>query len=168
MDRTVNWWLVVGGAVLAVCGIAIFAAPGLFLEFLTVWAGVAFVVSGVAGVISYLRLRRGLAGGGWSLAMALLDILVGILLIAHPFAFAGVIPWMLGLAFIVFGAVEVAGMMPFAKLIPESRIIAIISGVLSIVVGIMFIIWPASLSIWVAAFAFVRGITLIVMGVTAR
>ena len=168
MNRKVNWWLVIGGVVLVVCGIALFVAPGLFLEFLTVWAGAGFLVSGVAGFMSYFQLRRGRDGAAWSLAMAALDLVLGALLIAHPFAFAGTIPWILGVAIIVFGIAEIVGMMPFAKLVPESRIVAIISGALSIVVGVMFIVWPASLSIWISAFALVRGITLVVMGFTVR
>lgn len=167
-ERKVNWWLVIGGAVLVVCGIAVFAMPGFFLEFLTVWAGAGFLVSGVAGIVSYVQMRRVYAGSGWNLFMAILDIVVGLLLIAHPFAFAEVIPWMLGVAFIAFGVVEIAGFIPFSALIPDVRVIAIISGVLCIVVGIMFIVWPASLSIWIAAFALVRGITLFAMGFTSR
>lgn len=166
--RKTNWWLVIGGVILVVCGFAIFAAPGFFLEFLTVWAGVGFLISGVAGIASYVQLRRVKASAGWDLFMAVLDIVVGVLLIVHPFAFAELIPWILGAGFIVFGVVQVAGLMPFAALVPEVRIIAIISGVLSILVGVMFVVWPASLSIWVAAFALVRGITLVAMGFTSR
>ena len=168
MDRKVNWWLVIGGAVLAVCGIAIFVAPAFFLEFLTVWAGVGFIVSGVVGFISYFQLRRGSEGGAWSLAMSILDLALGILFIVQPFAFSATIPWILGVAIIVFGVAEIVGMMPFARLVPESRIVAIISGVLSIVIGVVFIVWPASLSVWIAAFALVRGVTLVVMGFTVR
>ena len=167
-ERKTNWWLVVGGIILVVCGFAIFAAPGFFLEFLTIWAGAGFLISGVAGIASYIQLRKVKPGAGWDLFMAILDIVVGIMLIAHPFAFASFIPWMLGIVFILFGILEVAGMMPFAKFIPEVRAIAVISGILSIIVGIMFIVWPASLSIWIAAFALVRGITLVAMGFTSR
>ncbi|MBQ9000921.1 MAG: DUF308 domain-containing protein [Eggerthellaceae bacterium] len=168
MNRKVNWWLVIGGAVLVVCGIAIFVAPAFFLEFITVWAGAGFIVSGVAGFMSYFQRRRGRDGAAWSLVMAILDLLLGILFIFHPFAFVSAIPWILGVAIIVFGIAEIVGMMPFARLVPESRIVAIISGVLSVIVGVMFVVWPASLSIWIAVFALVRGITLVVAGLTAR
>lgn len=167
-ESSVNWWLVAGGAVLVICGIAMVAVPWLFMESLVIWAGAGFIVSGVAGVASYLGHRRRCEAAGWTGVMAALDLLLGVLMILHPLVFASAIPWLLGVAFIVLGLVEVAGMMPFAKLVPESRIIAIISGVLSAVVGVMFIIWPTSLSLWVAAFALVRGITLVAMGLTAR
>lgn len=167
-QRRVNWWLVVGGLVLALCGIAIFVAPGFFLEFLTVWAGIGFLVSGATGLGSYLQLRKHLDNVRWHLFMAILDTVVGLVLILHPIAFADFIPWMLGLAFIAFGVLEIAGFMPFSGLVPETRTIAMISGALSALVGLMFIVWPASLSIWVAAFALVRGITLVAVGFLSR
>ena len=168
MNHKVNWWLVAGGVVLVLCGIALFVAPGFFLGFLTLWAGIGFVVSGIAGFMSYFQLRRGRDGAAWSMVMAGLDVVLGVVFIAYPLAFANAIPWVLGVVIIVFGIAEIVGMMPFAKLVPESRIIAIISGALSIAVGVMFIVWPASLLIWVSAFALVRGITLIAMGLTVR
>jgi uncharacterized membrane protein HdeD (DUF308 family) len=166
--RKTNWWLVAAGAVLVIFAIAAAGAPGMFLEFLTIWAGAGFIVSGIAGIASYMQIRKVMVGFGWQLFMSILDIILGILLIAHPFAFAAFIPWLLGCAFIVFGVFEACGSMPFAQLVPESRGLSIASGVLSIIVGICFIVWPESLSIWVAAFAFVRGFTLIIMGFTSR
>lgn len=166
--RKTNWFLVIGGIILLICGLSIFAAPGFFLEFLTVWAGVGFIISGVAGVVSYIQLRRVIPGAGWDLFMAILDIVVGIILIVHPIAFAAIIPWLLGISFIAFGILEIVGMMPFARFVPETRIIAILSGVLTILVGIMFFVWPESLSIWIAAFALVRGISMIAAGILAR
>lgn len=167
-QRKINWWLIISGVVLVVCGIAIFAAPSFFLEFLTLWAGIGFLVSGVMGIASYFQVRKIAPNAGWHLFMAVLDIAVGLMLILHPLAFATLLPWLLGAVFIGFGVIQIAGLMPFGQLMPETRIVAIISGVLSVLVGVMFIVWPASLSIWVAAFALVRGITLLAMGFTAR
>jgi len=165
--RKTNWMLVIAGLLLVLFGIAALGAPWLFLELLTVWAGVGFLVSGVAGIVSYFQMRK-FGASGWNLVMAIVDILLGVILIMHPFAFAEVIPWMLGVAFIVFGILEATGSMPFAGLMPESRAIMVISGVLSVIVGVMFIISPASFSIWVAVFALMRGLTLLFMGFTAR
>ena len=166
-QRKTNWWLVVGGIVLILFAIAAFAAPFLFLEFVAVWVGVGFLFGGIMGIVTYVQSRY-IPGSGWSLFMAILDVVVGILMMLHPVAFAPVFPWLLGLFFIVFGVLQIAGTVPFGALIPESRIIMVISGILTVVVGIMFIVWPSSLSIWVAAFALIRGITLIVGGFTSH
>lgn len=164
VERGPNWWLVLGGVALIVCGGAVFAAPGLFLELITVWAGVAFFVSGVAGIASYVRLHRAGIPAGWDLFMAILDFVVGVVLVLHPYALASVIPWMLGASFVVFGVAELAGMVSFARSIPEIRTVSVVAGLLSAVAGIMLIVWPESLSLWVAAFALVRGVTLVALG----
>lgn len=166
-ERKINWWWVVGGIVLILFAIAAFAAPFIFLEFVALWVGVGFLISGVMGIITYVQSRY-IPGSGWSLFMAILDVVVGILMIMHPIAFAAVFPWLLGLFFILFGVFQIGGTVPYGSLIPGSRTIMIISGILTVVVGIMFIVWPSSLSIWVAAFALIRGITLIAEGFMAH
>lgn len=165
--RKTNWWLVAAGVLLVLFAACAFLAPGLFLEMLAVCAGIAFLFSGVMGIGSYFKVRK-LPNASWSLLMAILDILVGIMMILHPVVLAPVLPWILGVSFILFGACEAGATIPLGRLIPESRGIAIVSGVLTIVVGIMFLIWPSSLSIWIAAFALIRGITLVVAGFTSR
>ena len=165
--RKTNWWLVVAGVVLVLFAAATFLAPYLFLEFITIASGVAFLFSGVMGIGSYFKVR-GLPNAGWSLLMAILDALVGIMMLLHPIAFAPVLPWILGASFIMFGVLEVGATIPLGSLIPESRGMAIVSGVLTVIVGIMFIVWPESLSIWVAMFSLIRGITLVVAGFTSR
>ena len=130
-------------------------------------AGVGFLFAGLSGAVTFVQVRR-LPGAMWTLIMAVLDILVGALMLMHPFVFAPVLPWMLGASFIVFGIVETIGTIPLGMLAPESRPITVVSGILTVVVGAMFIIWPTSLSIWVAAFALVRGVTLIATGLTSR
>ena len=166
-ERRTNWWLVGGGAVLILFAFGTFAFPLIFLGTITVLAGFGFLVTGVSGIATFVR-SRGLPGAGWTLVLAALDFIVGAMMLMHPVAFAPTIPWMLGIIFITFGIVEVVGTTPLGRLMPESRPITIVSGVMSAIVGIMFIIWPESLSIWIAAFAAVRGITLIVMGFLSR
>ena len=166
-ERKTNWWLIIAGIVLMIFAIGTFAFPVFFLELITITAGIGFLFAGVSGIATFFQVRS-LPGAGWTLLMAVLDILVGALMLMHPVVFAPVLPWILGASFVLFGIVETAGTAPLGKLIPESRPITIVSGVLTILVGIMFIVWPTSLSIWVAAFAAVRGITLIAMGIMSR
>ena len=165
--RKTNWWLVAAGVALVAFAIATFLAPYLFLELITTISGIAFLFSGAMGIGSYFQVR-GLPNAGWSLLMAILDVLVGIMMLLHPVVFAPVLPWILGVSFVVFGILEAGATIPLGSLIPESRGMAIVSGLLTIVVGIMFIVWPESLSIWVAMFSLIRGITLVVAGFTSR
>ena len=166
-ERRTNWWLVVGGLVLVLFAFGTFSFPMIFLGTVTVLAGFGFLLTGVSGVDTVMR-YRGMPGAVWTAVFAVLDFVIGTMMIIHPVAFAPTIPWILGIAFMAFGVVEVIGTTPLGLLVPELRPITVVSGIRSAVVGIMFIIWPESLSIWVAAFAVVRGITLIVMGFLSR
>ena len=166
-QRKTNWWLVLGGVVLVLFAIGTFAAPVFFLEMLTIMAGFGFLFSGVMGIVTYVQTRY-VSGSAWPLFMGILDVIVGILMLMHPIAFAPVFPWLLGASFIVFGVLEAVGSFPLGTYLPESRTMMVISGVLTAIVGIMFVIWPSSLSIWVGAFALIRGITLALAGFTAR
>ena len=165
--RKTNWWFVLGGVVLVLFAIGTFFAPYFFLEVLTILAGFGFLFSGVMGIASYARYRF-LPDAGLTLFMSILDVIAGVVMLLHPVVFAPVLPWLLGAAFIVFGAFEALGSAPFKGIAPESRTVMVISGVLTAIIGIMFIIWPSSLSIWVAAFALIRGITLVFAGFTAQ
>lgn len=166
--KTTNWWYVGGGVILLLCGAAALLAPHIFLAYLTVFAGLGFLLSCFAGLMSYRSAQRVKGSTGTTILMAVLDGILGVLLMAYPFAFEAVIPWLLGVGFIAFGVMEIVGVMPFTRFASDSRTIMVIAGILAIVVGVMFIVWPASLSIWIAAFALVRGITLIAVGFTAR
>lgn len=166
--QEVNWWYVAGGFILAFCGIVALVSPSLFMAYLTIFAGAGFLLSGFAGLISYWKTRHYKDTSKANLIMAILDIIVGILLIAYPFALEGVVPWFLGVVFILFGILEIIGVMPFAKFQLDSRAIMVIAGILAIIVGVLFIVWPESLSLWIAAFALVRGITLVAVGFTER
>ena len=166
-ERRTNWWLVGGGIVLVLFAFGTFAFPLIFLGTLTVLAGFGFLVTGISGVATFVR-SRGLPGAVWTLVLAVLDFIVGAMMLMHPVVLAPVIPWSLGIVFIGFGIVEIVGTTPLCRLMPESRPITIVSGIMAALVGVMFLIWPESLSIWIAAFAAVRGITLIVMGFLSR
>lgn len=166
-ERKTNWWFVVAGVLLVLLAVGTFAHPALFLELFTIWAGAGFLVAGVAGAVTYFQ-HRGFSRSAYSLFMAFLDALVGVLMLMHPVALAPVVPWFLGAAFIVCGLAAIIGTASLGRYLPESRPFMVISGALTLVVGVMFIIWPTSLSIWVSAFAAVRGITLITVGFMAR
>ena len=85
--------LIVAGVLLVLCAFLLFFAPGVALVTLTAIAGAAFLVSGVFDIVAYVRFRAAMSLSGWAVAYAVLDIVVGLMLLVHPFAFAAVIPW---------------------------------------------------------------------------
>ena len=88
--------LIVAGILLIVCAFLFLLAPGVTLVTLTAIAGAAFLVSGIFDVITYVRFREAMSLSGWALAYAVLDIVIGLMFLIHPIAFAAVIPWVIG------------------------------------------------------------------------
>ena len=107
--RKHDWGLIVAGILLVLCAFFFVVAPGLTLVTITAIAGAAFLVSGIFDIINYVRFHKVMNLSGWAIAYAVLDIVIGLMFLIHPLAFAGVIPWVIGAFFIIFGAFEVVG-----------------------------------------------------------
>ena len=99
-----------------VCAFFFLVAPGLTLVTITAIAGAAFLVSGVFDIINYVRFHKIMNLSGWAIAYAVLDIVIGLMFLIHPLALAGVIPWMIGAFFIIFGVFEIVGSFTVKKL----------------------------------------------------
>ena len=107
--RKHDWGLIVAGILLVLCAFFFVVAPGLTLVTISAIAGAAFLVSGIFDIINYVRFHKVMNLSGWAIAYAVLDIVIGLMFLIHPLAFAGVIPWVIGAFFIIFGAFEVGG-----------------------------------------------------------
>ena len=147
-----NWQLIVAGILFIIFGLVCAFFPGLTLASIAFIVGAAFVVSGVVNIATFIRDRDLLGFSGWILAYGILDVLIGAMFVIHPFAFAAVLPWVIGAFVLVFGIYEV---------------MATFSGAISIVIGFMFFSMPEMLALFIALFALLRGVDLIVVGANA-
>ena len=102
-----DWGLVVMGVAMIIIGFAFLLVPGITLVAVAAIAGIALLASGVVDVISYARYRKELDLSGWMLASALLDIVLGAVIVLHPLASAIVVPWVAAVAFAVYGVLEI-------------------------------------------------------------
>ncbi|MEG0757130.1 MAG: DUF308 domain-containing protein [Raoultibacter sp.] len=159
-----DWGLIVAGILLILCGGFFAFAPGLTLVTMTAFAGAAFLVSGVFDVISYIRFHNTADLSGWTLAYAILDIVVGLMFLLHPLALAGVIPWVIGLFFVIFGVFEIVGAIKIKGSGAKIWGWMLFSGIVSALCGVSFFILPASFVIFMAVFVIMRGISLIIYG----
>lgn len=169
MAKKRDWGLVVAGVLLVLCGIFFVFAPGLTLVTMTAFAGAAFLVSGVFDIVSYIRFRKVADLSGWALAYAILDIVIGLMFLVHPLALAAVIPWIIGLFFIIFGVFEIVGSFKIKKATGSSLWgWMLFSGIVGALCGVLFFVFPASFVIYMAAFVIMRGISLAIYGGTGR
>lgn len=162
-----NWQLIVAGVLFILFGLVCAFFPGLTLASIAFMVGAAFVVSGVVNIATFIRDRELLGFSGWILAYGILDVLIGAMFVIHPFAFAAVLPWVIGAFVLIFGAYEVVA----AFMIKRSGLPLwgwmLVSGIISIVIGSLFFYLPEMLALFIALFALLRGVDLIVVGANA-
>lgn len=159
-----DWSLIIIGVLLAVCGMVFFFSPIGSLITLTIFAGAFFVVAGVFDIINYFRFNKTGMMSGWVIVYGILDIIIGLMLIVHPIALAAVIPWIIGVFVVVFGAFECIESFNLKKRGFQYWWWTLISGILSVIIGLLFFFVPASVIIYLAIFLMVRGISLVVFG----
>ena len=163
-----DWGLVVAGILLVLCGMFFVFAPGLTLVTMTVFAGAAFLVSGIFDIVSYIRFRKVANMSGWALAYAILDIVVGLMFLIHPLALAAVIPWLIGLFFIIFGGFEIVGSFKIKGTGSSLWGWMLFSGIIGALCGVLFFVFPASFVIYMAVFVIMRGVSLAIYGASSR
>lgn len=166
MDTTKkhDWGLIVAGVLLALCALFFLVAPGLTLVTITAIAGAGFLVSGVFDIINYVRFRKVMNLSGWAVAYAVLDIVIGLMLLIHPLAFAGVIPWIIGAFFLVFGVFEIVGAIRIRKSVGSLWGWMLFSGIVSALCGITFFLVPTTFVLFLALFVVMRAASLVVYG----
>ena len=164
-----DWLLVALGILMIICGFVVAFMPLATLVSITLFAGIAFLVTGVVDIIDYFRFRTLFNVPGWALLYAVLDIVVGILLILHPVVLSELLPWLVGIGVILFGVFEIFGSLQVRRL-PGSAPWGwmLVSGVLGVLCGIAFIVSPTLLAFVIAWFVVLRGITLAVFGFAAK
>lgn len=162
-----NWQLIVAGILFIVFGLVCAFFPGLTLASIAFMVGAAFVVSGVVNIATFIRDKELLGFSGWLLAYGILDVLIGAMFVIHPFAFAAVLPWVIGAFVLVFGIYEIIVASPIKKAGLPLWGWMLVSGILSVLIGIMFFYMPEMLALFIALFALLRGVDLIILGANA-
>lgn len=80
-----NWWVsLVVGIVAIILGIWCMFTPMATLGALTIVFIVAFFISGIAEIVFAVQNRKIMYGWGWTLTGGILDLLLGIMLLALP------------------------------------------------------------------------------------
>ena len=163
-----DWGLIVAGVLLILLAAFFVLAPGLTLATIALIAGAGFLVSGVFDIVFYARNSRILGLSGWTLAYAVLDVVIGLMFLLHPLALSGVIPWIVGLFFVVFGCFEIAAALRVRKLGTSLWGWMLFSGIVGVLCGITFFASPATFVIFLALFVVMRGASFIVYGWNAH
>lgn len=159
-----NYSLIVPGILLIFFGALCAFYPGITLLSVTFIAGAGFVFAGIVNIVSYVRERKAMGYSGWYVAYGILDILIGLMLLIHPFATAYVIPWLIGAFVIAYSIVEICSIIAARKSLGSMWGLGLVSAILSLVVGVCFFVFPETLAIFIALFAVIRGAMLVTAG----
>jgi uncharacterized membrane protein HdeD (DUF308 family) len=161
------WWLVVAlGLLSLVAGVIVIVKPSNSLKTLAVVVGIFVLLDGIAEFV--LAFDRHTANRGLVALLALLDVVVGILLIRHPVGGVKAIALLLAIWLIAAGVVRLI----IAFDTHGDRVGRFVVAAIEIVFGIVIVANPnigfATLAVLVGIAFIVNGLGLIAVGVLLR
>lgn len=162
-----DWALIAAGIIMIVCGTAIAAFPGFALVTIATFAGIAFLVSGVGNVISFIKLRNANNASIWTLLYAVLDVAIGLIMLLHPLVSAEVVSWIVALCFFVLGAYEVVAAIKMRQVKITSWSWTLVSGIVNVMCSVILFMFPVFLAALFSIMVAVRGVSMIVLGFAA-
>ena len=89
-----NWWLsLILGILYIIVDLCLLFAPGSSYIALSVIFSISMLISGIIEIIFSISNRRGISSWGWYLAGGIIDLILGIYLVAYPLLSMEVIPF---------------------------------------------------------------------------
>lgn len=145
------------GVVTLGLGVVVVVWPSETLTVLSILLGLQILLLGIYRLIvafSDETMSPGLTG-----FVGVLLIIGGVIVLRNPFETVAVLATILGVAWIVIGAVEVIGALADRR--ADQRGLLFLGGLLSLTAGVVVVVWPAPT---VTVIAWISGIYLIVFG----
>jgi uncharacterized membrane protein HdeD (DUF308 family) len=157
-----HWgWVLTFGIITLLAGLLTLAWPGRTIVAIAVLFGIQLVVAGIFRFVAALAVEE--ASGGTRVLLALLGVLsfiVGLYALRHVLLTVAALALLLGIFWIVNGAVEVFTALSHRAM--QGRGWTIFMGLLSVVAGVVVLVYPA---ISLATLAVVLGFWLLVFGI---
>lgn len=154
------------GIVLVLIGLAFLAFPALMLTFFATLAGIALIVAGISGIVSWRSGLRDTVMGTMTLAFSILGLVLGLVCLVHPLAIASTLTWLVALCIVVTGITQLLALTRAAGL--PGRGIGIAAGALVVVFGVLAMAWPPMIVQFVGISLAVDGISFIALALLAR
>ncbi len=158
VDRRLrHWWIfLLRGLVFVITGIYMICSPGSSYAALGFFFGLVIFLAGVAELMHAIR-DRDTTNRGWHLILGIIDILLGLILMAHVGVGIFILRVMVGVWFVFRGV----SLFSFSKLTGRSWIL-VVGGVLTILFGLFVIFNPVfgamTIILWTAIAFIVTGI----------
>ena len=158
LERARDWPAVfMIGLITLGLGVVVIAWPKQTLAVISIVIGLQILLYGIYRLVS--AFADGTASPGVTAFVGLVGIVVGIVVLRHPFRTVAILAVLLGVVWIIAGSIELLGAMADRSL--ENRGMTALGGLLSIGVGVVVVAWPAPT---VTVIAWISGLYLIVFG----
>jgi len=167
------WWVpMLFGVIFIVTGVWIFKAPAESFATITKVIGVLILVSGTTELFFSINKRRTIPGWGYQLAGAVVDLVIGLILIINPAILLRIITLFVAIWLIV-GSIMVIMRAAEARQVKRSYWQwELISGVCLLLLAILLLWHPMilgfTIAIWTAAAFIILGVFRIVMTIRLK
>jgi uncharacterized membrane protein HdeD (DUF308 family) len=167
-----SWWAVlIRGIAAIVFGVLTFLWPGVTLAALVLLFGAYALVDGVASIVLGIR-EYGERERWWAtLLVGLVSLAAGIITFLMPNITALALLMIIAIWAILHGVFEIAAAIRLRHAIEGEWLLGL-AGALSIAFGVLMLLFPGAgaiaLALWIGAFAFVMGVTLVVLSFRVR
>jgi uncharacterized membrane protein HdeD (DUF308 family) len=141
--KSFDWFSLIIGLLFILAGLASFMHPDTTLHFLAIVTGIAFILRGIYELWFRQFINRALGEpSGWLIFIAILDIILGIIVLVYPGWGVLYIAILFAIWFIVDAVMEIKGAKIFSEFQRGYSTWLIVLGVLSIILGIILLFSP--------------------------
>ena len=162
-SRHYKWWFVALGAVVALLGIACLVWPAASLAVVAAVVGVCFLASGITRIATFFDLGAFALLGGSSLFMGILDVIVGIMFLIHPFIGGITIAMLGGIALIVTGVMDAVASLRMKSVIGTGpTVMEVIGAVVTVICGVLVLMYPSLFIIYLGIMLIIRGVMTVI------
>lgn len=173
MDTTLSRVLwIISGVLLTLCGVICIVNPSIGAQTLSVFLGLALLVSGIIDIVLFARLHIVLPQPGWILADGIITVLIALFLLGNNWLVTISLPILFGMWLIFTGISRFVGSFDLKKLGVKGWGWFTFLAVLLVVFGILAVIKPVAatmaIGIIIGVSLIVNGIAIIIHGILAN
>jgi len=167
-EKAKNWWLMLlKGIVLIVLSFFVFRHPVGSLVGLSVFIGVALMLTGIFQIIAGFMVSGVDDNWGWRLAEGIIDVIFALVLLSNPAVTAAVFPFIVGFWMTVYGVMIFSGSFKLKNEGDGNWWLSLLGGIITVLLGwfVMTDLFAGTLAItiWIGIGLLMLGIVNIVM-----
>ncbi len=146
-----NWWiLLLKGIVIVILSIYIFLNPDIAVLGLSLFIGLALLITGLITTIASIYYRKEVQNWKWHLLEGLIDTFLGIIIISVPELTATLVAFVVGLWFLFYGITKIVASFELRRNEITNWWVELIFGLLAIVFSFMIMFNPFAGTITIA------------------